>query len=319
MNDAPRRWWNILDKALRSYGMIPTRADRCCYVLYEDKPEKKESHVRSEKQAIDTPNSSETAVEYIIDPVTGSQAHGRTVVAILNLHVDDLFGTGGPELEEKILKRIRKDFQVGSEDWNEVTYVGQRIRWKTETLVDGNSYPYIAVDQQKDIDAMEEIVYDKKEYDSTRCDPGTHTAFRSALGVLNWLQSRTQFHVCYKFSRSASAAAGPTIGDVKVLNKTIRQLKAEPVVLRFWPLRGPLRLIGYPDASYRNNEDKSSQRAHVVFLGEQRNRDMPSGNSYGSLIDYESQKIKRTVLSTTVSELYSFMKCFGTCQFLKGL
>ena len=34
MNDAPRRWWNILDKALRTYGMIPTRADRCCYVLY---------------------------------------------------------------------------------------------------------------------------------------------------------------------------------------------------------------------------------------------------------------------------------------------
>ena len=33
MNDAPRRCWNILDKALRSYGMVPTRADRCCYVL----------------------------------------------------------------------------------------------------------------------------------------------------------------------------------------------------------------------------------------------------------------------------------------------
>ena len=24
-SDAPRRWWNILDKALRSYGLIPTR------------------------------------------------------------------------------------------------------------------------------------------------------------------------------------------------------------------------------------------------------------------------------------------------------
>ena len=34
MNDAPRRWWNILDKKLCSCGMVPTRADRCCYVLY---------------------------------------------------------------------------------------------------------------------------------------------------------------------------------------------------------------------------------------------------------------------------------------------
>ena len=34
LNDASRRWWNILDKALSGYGMVPTRADRCCYVLY---------------------------------------------------------------------------------------------------------------------------------------------------------------------------------------------------------------------------------------------------------------------------------------------
>ena len=26
LNDAPRRWWNIIDKGLRSYGMAPTRA-----------------------------------------------------------------------------------------------------------------------------------------------------------------------------------------------------------------------------------------------------------------------------------------------------
>ena len=34
LNDAPRLWWNRLDKKLRSYGLVPTRADRCCYVLY---------------------------------------------------------------------------------------------------------------------------------------------------------------------------------------------------------------------------------------------------------------------------------------------
>ena len=39
----------------------------------------------------------------------------------------------------------------------------------------------------------------------------------------------------------------------------------------------------------------------------------------GSLIDYESPKIEKTVLSTAVAELYSFMKCFGSCQFLRGL
>ena len=39
----------------------------------------------------------------------------------------------------------------------------------------------------------------------------------------------------------------------------------------------------------------------------------------GSLIDYESHKIKRTVLSTTVAELYAFMKRYGSVQFYRGL
>ena len=34
LNDAPRRWWNRLVTSLRKYGMIPTRADRCCYDLH---------------------------------------------------------------------------------------------------------------------------------------------------------------------------------------------------------------------------------------------------------------------------------------------
>ena len=56
-----------------------------------------------------------------------------------------------------------------------------------------------------------------------------------------------------------------------------------------------------------------------MFLAESRERSSRDGMTYGSLVDNESQKIKKTVLSTTVAELYSFMKCFGSCQFLRGL
>ena len=41
--------------------------------------------------------------------------------------------------------------------------------------------------------------------------------------------------------------------------------------------------------------------------------------SYGSLGSCESPKIKKIVLSNTVAELYSFMKYFGSCLFLRGL
>jgi hypothetical protein len=89
------------------------------------------------------------------------------------------------------------------------------------------------------------------------------------------------------------------------------------VKLYFWPLKGRLRILGYPDASYRNNPDLSSQRGQCIFLAEARKSGRTDAR--GSLVDYESTKIRRTTLSTTVAELYSFMKCFGTCQFLRGL
>ena len=55
----------------------------------------------------------------------------------------------------------------------------------------------------------------------------------------------------------------------------------------------------------------------TVFLAEQRQKN--SRDARGSLVFFESTKIKRTTLSTTVAELYALMKCFGTCQMLRGL
>ena len=78
-------------------------------------------------------------------------------------------------------------------------------------------------------------------------------------------------NVATNVSRSASMAASPTIGDDKSLNKWARQITSQPVKLHCWPLTGPLRILGF----------------------------------LGSLIDFESQKIKKTVLSTTVAELSS--------------
>ena len=110
-------------------------------------------------------------------------------------------------------------------------------------------------------------------------------------------------------------AASPTIGDEKALNKLARQLKSLPVNLQFWPVTGPLRIIGFPDASYRNNGDGSSQKGMTVFLAGSREK----RRNVIWKIDFESQRIEKTVPSTIVAELYSFMKCFGSCQFLRDL
>ena len=67
-----------------------------------------------------------------------------------------------------------------------------------------------------------------------------------------------------------SASDGPTIVDVRALSKWVRSIRAEPCALRRWPLKGSLRLVGYPDAAYRNNVDNSSQRGQAIFLAEER-------------------------------------------------
>ena len=100
-----------------------------------------------------------------------------------------------------------------------------------------------------------------------------HTSYRSLLGSINWLQSRTQFQACYQFSRLASASAAPTVAHCKELNKLCRQIRGETVELRVWPVKGSPRILGIPDAAFRNNSDKSSQRAMTIFIADERVRE----------------------------------------------
>ena len=314
LNDAPRRWWNVVDEKLRSYGLVPVRADRCTYVYYsEPRVASKPADKSGPLKVLDTV---EAAMTHLLDPVTGSNSSGRKASGYICLHVDDLFMAGDKSFETNILTRIRKDFKVGSEDRNSVTFVGQTIKWvKSEANIP--SKRYIRVDQNRAIEELPEVRFDKTLSDTVQCSPYMHTEYRSVLGQINWLQSRTQFHSCYKFSRAASAASKPTIGDVKSLNKVVRLIKGNAVTLNFFPLQGPLRIVGFPDASYKNNEDKSSQRAHCIFICQQRKAG--KSDTFGSLVDYESHKITATTMSTTVAELHGLMRCFGTCQFIKGI
>ena len=240
--------------------MVPTRAERCCYVLCSLQSRKQawehwvqgpshsftESRERSEMEA---------AFEKTLDPIAGSPAGRKSVARIINLFVHDLFGPGGNEMAQRVLTRLRKDFQVGLKDWNDVAFIRQRIRWTQ----DYQNVPNIEVSQDKAIDELEDIPVERNTKEDLHCPPSMHTMYRSLLGQTSWLQSKTRLQCCYTFSRCASMAASPTVGDVKSLNKLARQIKSQPVKLQYWPLTRPFRILGIPDASYRNNDDGSSR------------------------------------------------------------
>ena len=81
--------------------------------------------------------------------------------------MDDLFGTGGNEMEERVLTGLRKYFQVGSEVWNDVAFTGQRIRWTQ----DSQNGPYIEVSQDTAIDELEEITVERNTKEDLHCTP----------------------------------------------------------------------------------------------------------------------------------------------------
>ena len=96
LNDAPRRWWNILDSALRSYGLVPTRADRCTYVCYgKEISHSKIGATKNQSDHFDL----EGAIDFFMEPVSGNNAQGRLVHGVLPLHVDDLLVVGGEIFE----------------------------------------------------------------------------------------------------------------------------------------------------------------------------------------------------------------------------
>ena len=101
----------------------------------------------------------------MLDPIAGTPATEKSVARIIYLFVDDLFGTGGTEMEQRVLARLRSDFLVGSEDWNGVTFTGQRIRW----IIDSQTASHIAVSQQRAIDELKEILVERNTKEDLHC------------------------------------------------------------------------------------------------------------------------------------------------------
>ena len=170
LNDAPRRWFNIIDQSLRSYGCVPTRGDRCTYVLYSN----------SSRSSVDHRVSSETVskvadndmLDRMLDPFRGNNSKGFAPRGVICLHVDDLFMAGNKEFDTRVLKRLRTDYNIGSEDTDDIAFVGQRIRW---IKGNGATAPHIRVDQQLAVDDLHEIVFERSLKDDILCTLFLHT------------------------------------------------------------------------------------------------------------------------------------------------
>ena len=125
-------------------------------------------------------------------------------------------------------------------------FVGHKIPNRVRTLKSVKTRPLMRWRRSQ---------WDETRIKNLQCTHSMHTMYRSLLDQINWLQSMTQFQCCYKICRCDSMADSPTISDVKSLNQLAKQIKSQPVKLQYCPLTGPLRILGFLDASYRNYDD----------------------------------------------------------------
>ena len=167
--------------------MVTARADRYCFVLYPIQSRERTWKQNNSTKGHDTSNilkkprvrtEVDAAFEKMLDPIAESPATGNSwQQSLIFLY---FFGTGGSEMEQRVIVTLRKDFQVDSEEWNDVTFTGQRVRWTK----DPQSGSCIEVSQHKALDELEEMSVERntKKEKLLHCTPAMHSRYRSLLG-----------------------------------------------------------------------------------------------------------------------------------------
>ena len=154
LNDAPRRWWSIIGQATLKPGGFPSRAGRYCCVAHSDvspigrcRASGRSGEANLLRRSQNTLETTNGAIEHLLDPVHGSISKDKTVCGVACLHVDDPSKTGAPEFYDKAIKYLHKHFQTGSEDKNDLLFVWQRTR-----RIHQEDLWYLPVDQSRYID-----------------------------------------------------------------------------------------------------------------------------------------------------------------------
>ncbi len=138
------------------------------------------------------------------------------------------------------------------------------------------------------------------------------STFRSMRMRLAWL-SHTRPDCLFEISQLAQVTKDMFLKNPELWNKRVSRAviyaKRHRLSLRF-PKLDPssLRLIGYSDASFANNEDLTSQLGHICLLGDATGTILP--------LSFRSYKAKRVTRSVLAGEVIAFSDLFDVAATL---
>ena len=177
-------WWLLEMNRDMNKELIPASLEEEAEVLVSIFLPSERTYLATTPQL--TPEIVEEFLEHVMDSVNGSNAKGRKPIGMCCLHVDDLFTTGTPDFVEKFKKVVKSQFKVGHEDVNDLMFTGQRVKWVIGEKTKKKSH--ITVEQSLCVSELTEVAIPKVLKDEEKSDKDLHTAYRSLLGSINWLQ-----------------------------------------------------------------------------------------------------------------------------------
>ena len=289
--DAPREWWLRLSRCLQDHGWSRTLVDGAMWCLWGA--------------------ADDAAKAKGIQPLEG----------IIVAHVDDLLFAGS-SLAEKSLNEIGSELGFGSQDLNDFTWCGKRIR----RALDGT----IRLSMVEYHQNLSEINLQKhrKSDPSTPLDAHEHRQLRAVLGGLQWLVAQLRFDMAFGVS-SLQGENPPTIGTVLRANSLVREFKrTDTFEMIFRPIDyrsagivavsdaalGNVQLSGSSEGSAL--ERVYSQACYFILLGDEQLVDGKPGRF--NILDARSHRIPRVCRSTYAAETLAAEEALDAGQLGRG-
>lgn len=222
------------------------------------------------------------------DKVTGA------INLLMSLHIDDVEATGTAYELRRAKRIIEKQYGTVKEQVNRFLHCGREYIQETLRRFEMSQARFC-----EKIPYVENLGKANKAEDVKPCDKGEHTLFRSGVGALIWLLY-TRPDLCALVSALQSKGHAPLKGDLRQLNKVIREAKESKdcrLIYEAFAVGTLLCLRVYPDASFLGRDTSSkhkSQLGWVIVLCP----DVPTDNIQVHLIDWASRKGTRITKST---------------------
>ena len=237
-------------------------------------------------------------IQHSLDPCLFLLILDQMVVAVLGIHVDDIIAAILDDYFEHLMK-VKDSFQWGN-DWvkDNFIFTGRRIMRS-----DNGSYRLDQLHYVSDLDVgkVSKHLDDKTLLVDT---DGLVTDFRSGSGSLQWLSGMSRPDVSADTSLSQRSVSELTVADLKVVNSTLKYVKATAeayiTINKFdWD---SFCLVPYGDASWANAPGNKSQGALLVVGTDKKAMEttMPA-----SILEWKSHRLKRVLRSTLAAEAAS--------------